>query len=542
MLVRMRHVVGVVVGTLTAACFAASASAADGPGFGINNGPPIFGSSLELTGSITGGSAYEVSTYRAECGPDTTYGTLTPNTPVTSGEPIAMRVNVGSYPVGTVLHCRFVAMVGVSAEPGPDMTITVAAPSAPEIAPMSGDYGVGTGGEDTPMIFAGIDGGNRPTTARVMCGTGSGYPIQLPSKDVSPGSQDVAFNLWSKLLPYAKTYTCIVRAANSLGTVDSEPVAVELPTSTPRMFMNEDRPIVDNTFKLSGWLDPAGSASTFSMSCVGRFNTHEATVTKPAGATNLDFAVDLGPFDRDEAYTCTTTIRNASGEVGWTDEWRIENEAPAATTASLSFAAGRMSVRSRVHTGGLTTIAQAECGTSPGTYPLVSAEVVMPISTMTNTVTPTINGLRYLTRYYCRVKASNTLGTTYGLPLSIVTASAIGPVSVRDGSVNRAQRVYLSGALAARSSVTTSVFRRVAGRVSGGRCKAGATVGRKCTALLYRGKVKVLRAAGKATWAVPTVFSGRALPIGSYTAKVQTTDPATGRVTGMRSITFRVVS
>lgn len=435
--------------------------------------------------------------------------------------------------VATVVGTLAVAASASAVTPTDAVGVPVVAPTVVGAAmEVVGDY---------PSLVAQVDGGGAETSVRAECGATTDYGTNVVTESFGVADGTVQTYLSLQTLTVGSTYHCRVKAWNIVGTSYGDDVLFEIPTTAPVIRVQE--PVVGDTVTVSGTLDPRGADSTATVSCTNGADTKEAALTKAAGAASPAFVVNLGTMHIGTTYDCTARAQNVIGTSSpWTFQVTLAFRTPDVSMATLAFNGKSLVVKGRVASGGSATSAIAQCGISPGTYTLTSSALAVPAGDSSAAVTATVPGLLYGTTYTCRLRANNELGVGVTPAVTFTTPPALGPFSTQTVKVPRGARLYLRSAIATLSNITTVVFRRVPGRMSGSTCKATGGTGAACVILVRSGKVVVNHRSGQSTWAVPTIYSDHTLQAGVYTARVRTTDPATGKVTGTREIVFRITA
>ncbi len=395
----------------------------------------LHGNLGSLGGAISTTTAFEYGT-------TTAYGsTITATSPVQPMTAIGgFNVNLTGLTCGTTYHYRAKGTNSAGAAYGADMTlttlacpITVVPPAVLTVAATS----VTATGATLNGNLTSVGGVGIPTTVDFLWDltTATGY-----SNSASAGTMTApgVFNATISGLTCSTAYSFFAQAANSAGTVYDAPLTfTTLPcpiTITPPTVTTTSATTIGvTTATLNGNLTGLGGAINATASFeYGTTTAYGSTVTATAPSQPMS---TTGVFSRNlTGLTCSTTYHfrakatNSAGSAYGIDRTFTTLACPVTTTppAVTTDPVSALTASSATLNGTLTSLGGISSATTVFEYGLTTtygSTASFGTMTATGSFSKNITGLTCGTPYNFRAKATNSMGSVYGINRVFITTS-----------------------------------------------------------------------------------------------------------------------
>jgi len=393
----------------------------------IANATNITATSATLNGSVN--PNYLPTEVTFEYGISTAYGSSVTATqsPVTGNSNTNVNAGISNLLLATIYHCRIKAVNSLGTTYSNDITFTTngQVPSASTQAASN----LSTSGA---TLKGTVNANFLSTVITFEYGTTTSYGNTTPATP-SPITGNSTTNVSASIagLSEGTAYHCRVKAVNSLGTTYGNDVTFttlgQIPTAVTQPATN----IQVNSATVNGSVNAnyLSTVVTFEYGTTTAYgNIATATQSPLTGSTNTPVSVALTGILEGTTYHFRVKAVNVIGTTYGSDmTFTTLGQVPTATTLTAS---NTISVSSQlngtVNANYLPTEVTFEYGISTAYGSTITASQSPVVGNSITNVDATISGLTVKTTYHYRLKAVNSLGTTYGNDLTFTTNYVIG--------------------------------------------------------------------------------------------------------------------
>jgi len=383
------------------------------------------------------------STYQFQYGTSTSYGSVSPASPVGVGAgttPVTVTAALSNLTAKTTYDFRLVGINSSGTTYGQNMTFTTGAPTV-----VTGPATAVTGNSAT--LGGTVNPNGTATTYQFQYGTSTSYGSVSPASPQAIGSGTSPVSVTASLtgLKVHTTYDFRLVGINANGTTYGQNMTFS--TDTPTVVTLPATSVTVSTATLDGTVDPNGLPTTFQF----QYGTSTGYgLVSPAvpqaigsGTTPVTVIADITGLSPDTTYDFRLVGINASGTVDGANETFLTGAPTVVTLPATSVTVSTATLNGTVDPNGLPTTFQFQYGTSTA-YGLVSPAIPQAIGSGTTpvTVTADLTGLGPDTTYDFRLVAINASGTTDGANVTFFTGAptvTTGPatsVTVRSATLN----------------------------------------------------------------------------------------------------------
>jgi phosphodiesterase/alkaline phosphatase D-like protein len=415
--------------------------------------------SATLNGAVNANN--DSTTVTFEYGPSTNYGrTVTASqSPVTGSTDTAVSETVFALAPNTTYHYRVVAVNSNGTTYGGDMTFTTngAAPTATTNA--------ATNISSTGATLNGtVNAKNDSTTVTFQYGLDPNYGTTVTA-DQSPvtGSNNTAVSKAIAGLANNTTYHYRVAAVNSFGTTYGADMTFNTGSTAPAATTNTASAVGITSATLNGTVNANNDSTTVTFE-YGADTNYGRTITASQSPVtgSSDTAVSETVFDLTPktTYHYRVVAVNSSGTAYGADmTFTTTGSAPtAATYAATNVSSTGATLNGTVNAKYDSTTVTFQYGLDTNYGSTVTADQ-SPVTGIGNkAVSAVITGLTSNATYHFRVKAENSIGTTYGSDMTFFTTST-GPTATTLAASNIGPTsATLNGLVNANNNSTTVTF------------------------------------------------------------------------------------
>jgi len=376
------------------------------------------------------------------------------NESVSSGQFVS---NLTGLDAGTTYHVRAYATNVVGTSYGADMTfLTLGQAPSGLTQPPSNVTAV------TATLNATVNPNDLSTTVTFEYGLTTSYGSTAAASP-SPVTGNTMVNVMAEisgLLP-ATTYHYRVKTVNSIGTTYSEDKTFTTAGIPPAATTSAATSKSTTGATLNGTVNANNTSTTVTFE-YGTTTSYGQTVTaSPSsveGMTNTDVSASITGLTAGTSYHFRVKAVNSVGTTYGSDmTFTTEGLAPTATTldATNKTSTGA-TLNASVNANMASTTVTFEYGTTTSYGQTVTASQ-SPVTGSSNTnVSANISGLSAGTTYHFRVKAVNSVGTTYGSDMTFTTAG-LAPTATTMAATNKTATGATLNATVNANMVSTAV-------------------------------------------------------------------------------------
>jgi len=365
--------------------------------------------------------------------------------------------NLTGLDAGTTYHVRAYATNPVGTSYGADMTfLTLGQAPSGLTQPPSNVTAV------TATLNATVNPNDLSTTVTFEYGLTTSYGSTAAASP-SPVTGNTMVNVMAEisgLLP-ATTYHYRVKTVNSIGTTYSEDKTFTTAGIPPAATTSAATSKSTTGATLNGTVNANNTSTTVTFE-YGTTTSYGQTVTaSPSsveGMTNTDVSASITGLTAGTSYHFRVKAVNSVGTTYGSDmTFTTEGLAPTATTldATNKTSTGA-TLNASVNANMASTTVTFEYGTTTSYGQTVTASQ-SPVTGSSNTnVSANISGLSAGTTYHFRVKAVNSVGTTYGSDMTFTTAG-LAPTATTMAATNKTATGATLNATVNANMVSTAV-------------------------------------------------------------------------------------
>ena len=376
------------------------------------------------------------------------------NESVSSGQFVS---NLTGLDAGTTYHVRAYATNVVGTSYGADMTfLTLGQAPSGLTQPPSNVTAV------TATLNATVNPNDLSTTVTFEYGLTTSYGSTAAASP-SPVTGNTMVNVMAEisgLLP-ATTYHYRVKTVNSIGTTYSEDKTFTTAGIPPAATTSAATSKSTTGATLNGTVNANNTSTTVTFE-YGTTTSYGQTVTaSPSsveGMTNTDVSASITGLTAGTSYHFRVKAVNSVGTTYGSDmTFTTEGLAPTATTLdATSKTSTGATLNASVNANMASTTVTFEYGTTTSYGQTVTASQ-SPVTGSSNTnVSANISGLSAGTTYHFRVKAVNSVGTTYGSDMTFTTAG-LAPTATTMAATNKTATGATLNATVNANMVSTAV-------------------------------------------------------------------------------------
>ena len=345
--------------------------------------------------------------------------------------------NLTGLDAGTTYHVRAYATNPVGTSYGADMTfLTLGQAPSGLTQPPSNVTAV------TATLNATVNPNDLSTTVTFEYGLTTSYGSTAAASP-SPVTGNTMVNVMAEisgLLP-ATTYHYRVKTVNSIGTTYSEDKTFTTAGIPPAATTSAATNKTTSGATLTGTVNANNTSTTVTFE-YGTTTSYGQTVTaSPSsveGMTNTDVSASITGLTAGTSYHFRVKAVNSVGTTYGSDmTFTTEGLAPTATTLdATSKTTSGATLNASINANMASTTVTFEYGTTTSYGQTVTASQ-SPVTGSSNTnVSANISGLSAGTTYHFRVKAVNSVGTTYGSDMTFTTAG-LAPTATTMAATNK---------------------------------------------------------------------------------------------------------
>ncbi len=376
------------------------------------------------------------------------------NESVSSGQFVS---NLTGLDAGTTYHVRAYATNVVGTSYGADMTfLTLGQAPSGLTQPPSNVTAV------TATLNATVNPNDLSTVVTFEYGLTTSYGSTAAASP-SPVTGNTMVNVMAEisgLLP-ATTYHYRVKTVNSIGTTYSEDKTFTTAGIPPAATTSAATSKSTTGATLNGTVNANNTSTTVTFE-YGTTTSYGQTVTaSPSsveGMTNTDVSASITGLTAGTSYHFRVKAVNSVGTTYGSDmTFTTEGLAPTATTLdATSKTSTGATLNASVNANMASTTVTFEYGTTTSYGQTVTASQ-SPVTGSSNTnVSANISGLSAGTTYHFRVKAVNSVGTTYGSDMTFTTAG-LAPTATTMAATNKTATGATLNATVNANMVSTAV-------------------------------------------------------------------------------------
>ena len=365
--------------------------------------------------------------------------------------------NLTGLDAGTTYHVRAYATNPVGTSYGADMTfLTLGQAPSGLTQPPSNVTAV------TATLNATVNPNDLSTTVTFEYGLTTSYGSTAAASP-SPVTGNTMVNVMAEisgLLP-ATTYHYRVKTVNSIGTTYSEDKTFTTAGIPPAATTSAATSKSTTGATLNGTVNANNTSTTVTFE-YGTTTSYGQTVTaSPSsveGMTNTDVSASITGLTAGTSYHFRVKAVNSVGTTYGSDmTFTTEGLAPTATTLdATSKTTTGATLNASINANMASTTVTFEYGTTTSYGQTVTASQ-SPVTGSSNTnVSANISGLSAGTTYHFRVKAVNSVGTTYGSDMTFTTAG-LAPTATTMAATNKTATGATLNATVNANMVSTAV-------------------------------------------------------------------------------------
>jgi phosphodiesterase/alkaline phosphatase D-like protein len=367
-----------------------------------------------------------------EYGLTTSYGstaTASPS-PVTGNAMVNVMAEISGLLPATTYHYRVKMVNSIGTTYSEDKTFTTA--GIPPIATTSAATSKTTTGA---ALNGTVNANNTSTTVTFEYGTTTSYGQTVsasPSPIADMTNTDVSASITG--LTAGTTYHFRVKAVNSLGTTYGSDMTFTTeglaPTATTKDATNKTS--TSATLNASVNANMASTTVTFEYGTTTSYGqTVTASPSPVTGSSNTNVSANISGLSAGTTYHFRIKAVNSVGTTHGSDmTFTTVGLAPTATTLdATSKTASGATLNASVNANMASTTVTFEYGTTTSYGQTVNATPSTVTGNSSANVSASITGLTAGTTYHFRVKAVNSVGTTYGSDMTFTTQYAPPPTN-----------------------------------------------------------------------------------------------------------------
>ncbi len=417
-------------------------------------------SAVNLHGTISGGGYSTTVTF--QYGQDINYGSsvAAAESPLTGDPDTAVSAAITGLTANTTYHYRVVADNGGGLANGEDMDFTT--PFAPPTATTSAPTGIST----TTATLKGLvnaNGSSTDVTFEYGPTTSYGKTVDATPPTLSD-STATAVSAALTGLTSSTIYHFRVKAVSDGGTTNSAERTFTTATSAPTAVTSAATYVNATTAILRGTVNANGSSTTviFEYGTTLSYGQTKAATPGPlVTRTNTAVSAALAGLAPSTTYHFRVKAINGGGSLTVTgaDMTFTTIAAPAATTSPASVvSATSATLNGSVNANGSSTVVTFEYGPTTGYGQTKAATPGTLINRTSTAVSAALTGLAPSTTYHFRVKAVNSVNTTYGADKTFTTLTS-APTATTSAATNiSVSTAILHGSVNANGRPTLATF------------------------------------------------------------------------------------
>lgn len=365
--------------------------------------------------------------------------------------------NLAGLDAGTTYHARAYATNEVGTSYGADMTFLTLgqAPSGLTQSP--------SGITSTSATLNGtVNPHDLSTTVTFEYGLTTSYgSTAVASPSPVTGNEMVNVSAQITGLMPATTYHYRIKTVNSLGTAYSEDMTFTTPAIPPAATTADATDKTSTGATLNGIVNANNSSTTVTFE-YGTTSTYGQTATATqspvAGTSNTNVSAAITGLTAGTTYHFRVKAVNTAGTIYGSDmTFTTVGLAPTATTlAATNKTATGAKLNGSVNANNASTTVTFEYGLTASYGQTVTASPSPVTGNLNTNVGATITGLTAGTTYHFRVKAVNTVGTTYGSDMTFTT-EGLAPTAVTLDVTNKTSTGATLNASVNANMVSTTV-------------------------------------------------------------------------------------
>jgi uncharacterized protein (TIGR02145 family) len=396
-----------------------------------SSGTTTTGTTLNGTVNANGFS----STVTFEYGLTTAYGSFANaiQSPVTGNSNTNVSVSLSGLATGTTFHYRVNAANSLGTTNGNDLTFTTlgAVPTATTNAATSIVA-------DGATLNGSVNANYLSSTVSFEYGLTTGYgSTATATQSPVTGSSNTSVSASISGLTGGTTYHYRVKATNSLGATNGGDMTFTTLGAVPTATTTAATSIVADGATFNGTVNANYLSTTvsFEYGLTASYGTIiTSTPSTVTGNASTNVSASVSGLAGGTIYHYRVRATNSSGTANGSDlTFTTIGALPtASTTAITSISTTGATVNGTVNANYLLTTVSFEYGTTTSYGSTTTATPSMATGSTSTNISASLTGLVSGTTYHYRVKAVNSLGTTYGSDITFITV----PITISDIDLN----------------------------------------------------------------------------------------------------------
>ena len=441
---RVRRLATVTAGAVLVSMFALVVSAAAATLPTAITGPVTALGSTTATVSGTVNPSGDATTWYAEYGTTTGYGTKTASASAGSGAGnVAVSASLAGLSSGTTYHYRIVATNAAGPTLGADGIFTTSGSAAPGAVTAAASNLTPT----TATLNGTISPNGRATTYYFEYGKSTSYGTKTSTQNGGSDTSSVAVSASVSGLATGQQYHYRLVAMSDAGTTRGSDQSFTL-LAAPTVTTNGASSVTSSGARLNGSVNPNGQSTTYSFEYGTTTSYGSRTTTGNAGsgtnATNV--SATLTGLTGSTTFHYRLDASNASGtSVGSDQTFTLSAPPTVQTGTAQNGATSSVTLTGAVNPAGHSTNWYFEYGTTSG-YGTKTPAKSAGSGTTATAVSTGITNLTPGTTYHYRLVASSSIGTAVGTDVTFTTLAAV-TLSTRSTETVSGHYVTLSGSV-----------------------------------------------------------------------------------------------